>query len=75
VNTLVAFGSDERSIELVAGDAGVRCIVVSGKPIGEPIVQHGPFVMNTRDEIEQAMRDFQSNQLVRDRARISATMD
>ena len=51
----------------VAGKQGARFILISGKPINEPIVQYGPFVMNTRDEIDQAMRDFQSNEFVRDR--------
>ncbi|MDX1569738.1 MAG: pirin family protein [Xanthomonadales bacterium] len=40
-------------------------IVVSGRPIGEPIVQMGPFVMNTEAEISQALRDYRSGQLVR----------
>jgi len=65
--TFVALADDFQS-EFIAGEQGARFIVVSGKPINEPIVQHGPFVMNTRDEIDQAMRDFQSNDFVRDRA-------
>ena len=40
-----------------------RFIVVTGKPINEPIVQYGPFVMNTQDEIEQAIQDFQAGRL------------
>jgi quercetin 2,3-dioxygenase len=43
-----------------AGDAGARFLLLAAKPIGEPIVQYGPFVMNTREEIEQALQDFQS---------------
>ncbi len=35
-----------------------RAILVAGNPLGEPIVQHGPFVMNTRDEIFKAIKDF-----------------
>ena len=54
--------------DVVAGEEGVRFLLVSGKPIGEPIAQGGPFVMNTREEIDQAMRDYQSNSFVRDRA-------
>ena len=39
-----------------------RFIMISGEPIGEPIVQHGPFVMNTEEEIEQAITDYQRGQ-------------
>lgn len=35
---------------------------VSGEPLGEPVVQHGPFVMNTQQEIEQATLDFHKGQ-------------
>lgn len=68
LNTLTALGTDDVSLEFIAGDQGARFILISGKPINESIVQYGPFVMNTRDEIDQAMRDFQSNNFVRDRA-------
>ena len=37
---------------------GLRALVLAGKPLGESVVQHGPFVMNSAAEIEQAMRDF-----------------
>jgi redox-sensitive bicupin YhaK (pirin superfamily) len=47
----------------VTSKAGARFLVLAGKPIGEPIVQYGPFVMNTRDEIEQAIRDYQAGTL------------
>lgn len=40
-----------------------RFIVLSAKPIGEPVVQYGPFVMNTTAEIEQAIRDYQQGRL------------
>jgi len=44
-------------------EAGSRLLLISGRPIGEPIVQYGPFVMNTREEIEQAISDYQSGRL------------
>jgi len=39
-----------------------RALLIAGKPLGEPIAQYGPFVMNTNDEIFQAVKDFQSGQ-------------
>jgi redox-sensitive bicupin YhaK (pirin superfamily) len=48
---------------LLQGHAGDQLLVLSGQPLKEPIVQWGPFVMNTRDEIEQAISDYQSGQL------------
>jgi redox-sensitive bicupin YhaK (pirin superfamily) len=46
-----------------SGPKGVRLLLLSGKPIGEPVVQYGPFVMNTREEIEQAISDYQRGKL------------
>jgi redox-sensitive bicupin YhaK (pirin superfamily) len=37
-----------------------RALLIAGKPVGEPIAQHGPFVMNTRDELIQAIHDYQA---------------
>jgi redox-sensitive bicupin YhaK (pirin superfamily) len=37
--------------------------MLAAKPIKEPVVQYGPFVMNTREEIEQAIRDYQNGEL------------
>jgi redox-sensitive bicupin YhaK (pirin superfamily) len=61
-------GTDGDSLDFAAGKEGARFIVISGKPVHEPIVQYGPFVMNTREQIDQAMKDFQSSNFVRDRA-------
>ena len=44
---------------LTAHDEAVRVLVLQGRPIDEPVVQHGPFVMNTREEIYQAFADYQ----------------
>ena len=51
-------------IEVAAGTDGARFILLAARPLGEPVVQYGPFVMNTREEIEQAMRDYQNGKLV-----------
>jgi redox-sensitive bicupin YhaK (pirin superfamily) len=42
-----------------AGSAGARLILVAGRPLREPVVRHGPFVMNTREQVMQAFVDFQ----------------
>ena len=47
----------------IHAEKGTRLLVISGKPIGEPIVHHGPFVMNTREEIQQAIRDYSEGRL------------
>lgn len=67
-NTLVILSDGDDVSDFIAGAQGARFLLVSGKPINEPIVQYGPFVMNSRAEIDQAMRDYQSNNFVRDRA-------
>jgi quercetin 2,3-dioxygenase len=54
-------GGDE--VEFSGGPEGGRVILLAGRPLLEPIVQYGPFVMNTREEIEQAVRDYQSGTL------------
>jgi quercetin 2,3-dioxygenase len=43
---------------LTAGAAGAKAILVAGQPLNEPIAQHGPFVMNTVEELHQAVSDF-----------------
>jgi redox-sensitive bicupin YhaK (pirin superfamily) len=48
------------TLQLQAGASGAECLVLSGRAISEPLVQYGPFVMNTREQIEQALADFQN---------------
>lgn len=49
----------DRPARLEAGDEPVEILVLQGRPIGQPVVQYGPFVMNTRAEIQQAIVDYQ----------------
>ena len=55
--------SEGDRIELRSLDQETRFLLLAGKPIGEPVVQYGPFVMNTRAEIEQAVSDYQNGTL------------
>ena len=51
-------------LRIEAVGAPARFIVLAGRPLNEPVVQQGPFVMNTREEIEQAIRDYRDGTLV-----------
>lgn len=55
---------DGDSVTVSAEGAAARFVLLAAQPIGEPVVQYGPFVMNTREEIEQAIRDYQNGVLV-----------
>jgi len=48
-----------RGLRLQAGAEGARLIVVAGRPLHEPVARHGPFVMNTREQLMQAFIDYQ----------------
>jgi len=62
--SLVVFDrGDEVTVQ--AGEAGVRFLLISGKPIREPVAWHGPIVMNTRAELETAMHDLQSGSFIK----------
>jgi redox-sensitive bicupin YhaK (pirin superfamily) len=50
-------------IAVAAGSEGARAILVAGRPLKEPIVQYGPFVMNTQQEIFRAVEDFRAGRL------------
>jgi redox-sensitive bicupin YhaK (pirin superfamily) len=66
-HTLAILGAGD-TVEITAGAAGARFILVAGHPLGEPIVQYGPFVMRTREEIEQALADYRDGRLVQKKA-------
>jgi redox-sensitive bicupin YhaK (pirin superfamily) len=50
-------------LRITAGAAGASMLMLGGRPIGERVVQYGPFVMNTPEEIQQAIRDYQDGTL------------
>lgn len=50
-------------VDIETGAEDVRLVLIAGKPLGEPVVQYGPFVMNTRAEIEQALDDYRNGRL------------
>ena len=55
--------SDGDSVRVRAGAEDVRFLLLAAKPLREPVVQYGPFVMNTREEIEQALADYRDGRL------------
>jgi hypothetical protein len=59
---LAVFGEGD-GVVARAGTAGARFLLVAAKPIGEPVARYGPFVMNTREEILQAIQDFRDGRL------------
>ncbi|WP_045226261.1 pirin family protein [Methyloterricola oryzae] len=50
-------------VRVDTSQVGARFLLLAGKPLGEPVVQYGPFVMNTRQEIEQALADYRDGTL------------
>ena len=62
--TLIRFGTgDEVSVQ--AGDQGIRFLLISGAPIEEPVAWHGPIVMNTKAEIQTAIRDLNNGTFIK----------
>ena len=62
--SLVLFDRGDE-IEVQAGERGIRFLLVSGKPIEEPVAWHGPIVMNTRGELEQAVAELRNGTFIR----------
>ncbi|MDU8943907.1 pirin family protein [Ovoidimarina sediminis] len=62
--TLVRFDTGDE-ITVTSGPEGMRFLLVSGQPIEEPVAWHGPIVMNTREELMQAMRDLNNGTFIK----------
>jgi len=62
---MVVCGRDAGMVRVNAGDTRTEVLLLGGQPLGEPVSRYGPFVMNTREEIAQAVDDYQNGRLVR----------
>jgi len=65
---LVVFG-DGDLVQAIAGADGGRFLLAAARPLNEPIARHGPFVMNTRAEIEQTLQDLRNGRFIREEPR------
>jgi redox-sensitive bicupin YhaK (pirin superfamily) len=65
---LVVFG-DGDLVEAAAGPGGGRFLLAAARPLGEPVARYGPFVMNTRAEIEQTLEDLRTGRFIREEPR------
>ena len=64
--SLVLFDQGDEVV-VRGGEQGIRFLLVSGRPLGEPVAWHGPIVMNTQEELRQAMAELRSNTFIRHR--------
>lgn len=62
--TLIRFGTGDE-VTVQAGEEGVRFLLISGAPIEEPVAWHGPIVMNTQAELQQAMRELNNGTFIK----------
>lgn len=62
--TLVRFGAGDE-VTVTAGPQGIRFLLISGQPLQEPVAWHGPIVMNTRTELEVAMRELRNGTFIK----------
>ena len=61
-NEITLFASQSTEIMNTDTTKKAEILILQGKPLNEPVAQHGPFVMNTREEIAQAFADYQRTQ-------------
>ncbi len=62
--SLVLFDSGDEVV-VQAGDQGLRFLLVSGKPLEEPVAWYGPIVMNTREQLQQAIAELREGTFIR----------
>jgi redox-sensitive bicupin YhaK (pirin superfamily) len=60
---ILANDASADGVRLAAGEQPTRALLIAGRPLGEPIVQHGPFVMNSKQQIFEAVEDFRAGRL------------
>jgi redox-sensitive bicupin YhaK (pirin superfamily) len=60
---MVVFGDDGEAVTFAAGEEPLDVLLIGGVPLKEPVVRYGPFVMNTEDEIRQAVADYQTGRM------------
>ena len=65
IGELVVFDRASSGAVTLSADADTQVLVLNGQPLEEPVVAHGPFVMNTKEEIVQAIHDFQAGKMGR----------
>jgi redox-sensitive bicupin YhaK (pirin superfamily) len=66
--TIVLYGADGDEVVVTADKKPVRFLLVSGKPLGEPVAWYGPIVMNTQEELKLAFEEFENGTFVKPRA-------
>ena len=65
---MVVFERSNGSVKIEANlvtDVSPQLLIIGGAPLNEPIVRYGPFVMNTREQIVEAVNDYQAGRLVK----------
>ena len=72
---MAVFERGDGSLKIVGGDEGLEAMVGSAEPLDEPVARYGPFVMNTREEIEQAFDDYRSGKMGSIEPELSGSME
>jgi redox-sensitive bicupin YhaK (pirin superfamily) len=58
---------DGDEVRIKAGDEGARFLLISGKPLNQPVAWYGPIVMNTQEELDQAFREYREGTFIKDK--------